>query len=73
MVAPAAEPTVTARDAAILSALRLRPWTTDGLLTVLPVEPGQTIEQRKAALSSALIRLSLKKQIQAAGGAWRLM
>ena len=73
LVAPADEATVQARDAAVLNALKLRTWTTDGLMTVLPQEPGQTVDQRKTALSSALIRLRLKKRIQAADGeTWSL-
>jgi hypothetical protein len=62
---------VTARDAAILQAVRLRPWTTDALMSVMPVEEGQTVEQRKTALKSALIRMRVKKQIDEVDGQWR--
>lgn len=72
-VAPAPADVVAARDQAILDALKIRPWSTDGLITVLPAEPGLTPDQRTAALSSALIRLRLKKRIvQTSEGTWAL-
>ena len=71
-MAPAPRDIVSARDAAILQALKVRPWATDSLLNVLPEEPGQSDEQRKTALSSALIRLRVKKQIDQVQGLWRL-
>jgi len=72
MVAPAVEPVVKARDAAIVGALRMRKWTAEGLLHVLPVEVGQTADERKTALENALIRLSARKQILQLGGEWAL-
>lgn len=61
-----------ARDAAIVGALKIRPWLQEGLLAVLPDEPGQVPAQREAALHSALIRLRVKKQIeQLTDGQWR--
>jgi len=63
-VAPASTDVVAARDTAILNAVKLRPWSTDALLTVLPQEPGATNEQRVAARDSALIRLRVKKLIK---------
>jgi hypothetical protein len=71
LVAPATAEIVAARDAAILKAVTLRPWKTEALLTVLPEEPGQTPEQRKAALDSALIRLRVKKRIQVTPDGWK--
>lgn len=63
-VAPASTDIVSARDAAILQAVKMRPWSTEALLTVLPPEPGATDEQRVAARDSALIRLRVKKLIK---------
>jgi hypothetical protein len=64
---------VAARDKAILAAVKMRRWSSTGLSTVLPNEPGQTVEQRQVALSSALIRLRVKQQIrQTSDGEWEL-
>lgn len=60
LVAPAPEDVVKARDHAILEALKLRRWLPAGLISVLPQEQGQTGEERKRALDSALIRLQVK-------------
>jgi hypothetical protein len=70
-VASAPVDIVTARDQAILAAIRLRPWTAEGLVSVLPAEPGQTDTERRTALSSALIRLRVKKQAIEVNGQWR--
>lgn len=78
MTAPATVDVVMARDAAILGALKLRPWPEDGLLTVLPDEPGLALEQKQAALHGALIRLRLKgdrsgtDRIVCTEGVWRM-
>lgn len=69
-VSPASSETVHARDASILRAVKTRAWSTDGLLTVLPLEPGQTPEQRTAARDSALIRLRVKKLIKCTDEGW---
>lgn len=71
-VAPASEEVVKARDEAILDALKLRPWTTDALITVLPIELDQTALQREVALKSALMRLNVRKQIKQVDGKWVL-
>jgi hypothetical protein len=71
MVAPATEDIVKARDQAILGALKLRPWPEGGLLTVLPDEPTLTLEQKQAALHSALIRLRVKGLARCTEGVWR--
>lgn len=63
---------VAARDRAILEALTIRPWSTEGLLTVMPAEPGLTPDQKLVALNSALIRLRVKKRITAIDGKWAL-
>lgn len=70
-VAPASSDVVKARDAAILEALDIRPRSADALLDVMPEEPGQTPEQKRTALSSALVRLRVKKQIDLVDGSWR--
>jgi hypothetical protein len=69
-VSPASAEIVHARDAAIMRAVRLRPWSTDALLTVLPLEPGQTSEQRVAARDSAIIRLKVKQLIRSTEEGW---
>jgi len=61
---------VKARDQAILDRLRIGPATTEQLVTVLPIEEGHTDVDRRAACSSALIRLRVKKHITAMGGNW---
>lgn len=53
-----------------MRAVRLRPWSTDALLTVLPLEPGQTSEQRVAARDSAIIRLKVKQLIRSTEEGW---
>lgn len=70
-VAPASPDVVRARDAAILEALSIRPRSSESLLEVLPPEPGLTPEQKQAALSSALIRLRVKRQVDLVEGTWR--
>jgi hypothetical protein len=72
LVAPAAEEIVKARDAAIVAALKVRPWKYEGLLSVLPTEPGQTPAQRETALTSALIRLKTKKLVEVCPEGYRL-
>lgn len=51
--------------------MKIRPRSEDSLLEVLPFEPAQTIDQRRTALSSALIRLRVKRLIQQEGETWR--
>lgn len=68
---PASEDVVKARDAAILARLRIGPATLEQLVTVMPIEDGHVDSDRRAACSSALIRLRVKKHIRAVdGGAW---
>jgi hypothetical protein len=69
-VAPASKEIVTARDQAIVEAVKIRPRSTEGLLEVLPIEPGQTSEQRRVARDSAIIRLRVKKLIVLAEQGW---
>lgn len=71
-MAPASADVVAARDKAIVDALKIRPWTTDALMTVMPHEADLTLEQRRAALSSALIRLRVKKVITSTEAGWTL-
>lgn len=71
-VAPASADVVAARDKAIVDALKIRTRTFGGLRDVLPVEAGQTDDQRDAALSSALIRLRVKKVIRPDGESWAI-
>lgn len=71
-MAPASEQIVTRRDRAILDALQIRAWTTKELLSVMPVEANQNLEQRTTARDSALIRLRVKQRIQEVDGQWRL-
>lgn len=69
-VRPASEAVVKARDTALLERLRIGPATLEQLVTVMPIEPGHTENDRRAACSSALIRLRVKKQIAAVEGGW---
>lgn len=71
-VQPASPEAVAARDAAILQALKLRPWKTEALLSVMPEETTLTPPQRQAALSSALIRLRVRGHIKSVDGVWAL-
>lgn len=71
-VAPASEEVVKARDKAILDALRLRPWPQKALFTVMPEEPTLSVDQKEAALHSALIRLRAKRLVVCAEGIWRM-
>jgi hypothetical protein len=69
-VRPASELVVKARDTALLDRLRIGPATLEQLVTVMPAEDGHSDEDRRAACSSALIRLRVKKQITAMGSNW---
>jgi hypothetical protein len=61
---------VKARDAAILERLRIGPATLEQLVTVMPSEDGHDENDRRAACSSALIRLRVKRQITNVDGGW---
>jgi len=63
---------VAARDKAIVEALKVRTRTAQELFACLPYERGLTHDQQDAALSSALIRLRVKKIIKADGEGWAI-
>jgi hypothetical protein len=69
-VAPASADVVKARDAAILSRLRIAPATEAALITVLPDEPGLSDADREVACRSALIRLRLKGHVRSVAEGW---
>lgn len=62
-----------ARDAAIVKRLAIAPASLQQLLHVMPEEPGFTDVDREVACRSAVMRLTVKKQIRAVdGGGWAL-
>lgn len=62
-----------ARDQAIKAALKGGAKPTSALLAVLPKEPGQTDDQREAALRNALSRLRMRKAIASTDAGWTLV
>jgi hypothetical protein len=63
---------VLARDEAILAALRERPMNTGELLEHVPRANGQSDAELRAAVLSALRRLTIKKRIYDVGELWKV-